>query len=194
MTAGAPADVLTRRQAELLDELETLFLGEGFARFTLDELALRLHCSKSTLYTLAGSKEQLALRVIRHFFRKATAAVEQQTISEDDPGRRVTAYLTAVARALSPAGPQFRRDLDRFAPGREIYEQNTAAAADRVRTLIAEGVALGRFRDVHPGLVADTVTTLMLRIGRGETARATGLDDAAAYRELSALLLHGISR
>jgi len=194
VTAGAPADVLTRRQAELLDELEALFLGEGFARFTLDELALRLHCSKSTLYTLAGSKEQLALRVIRHFFRKATAAVERQTIREDDPGRRVTAYLTAVARALAPAGPQFRRDLDRFAPGREIYEQNTAAAADRVRTLIADGVALGRFRDVHPALVADTVTTLMLRIGRGDTARATGLDDATAYRELAALLLHGVTR
>jgi len=194
VTAGAPADVLTRRQAELLDELEALFLREGFARFTLDELALRLHCSKSTLYALAGSKEQLALRVIRHFFRKATAAVEQRTVREDDPGRRVTAYLAAVAAALAPAGPEFRRDLDRFAPGREIYEQNTAAAADRVRALITDGMALGRFRDVHPGLVADTVTTLMLRIGRGDTGRATGLDDATAYRELAALLLHGITR
>ena len=192
MTAGAVAGVLTRRQAELLDQLEELFLTEGFAAFTLDDLALRLHCSKSTLYTLAGSKEQLALRVIRHFFRKATAAVEAQTAGEDDPGQRVTAYLVAVARALAPAGPEFRRDLDRFGPGREVYEQNTAAAADRVRELIADGVALGRFRDVHAGLVADTVTTLMLRIGRGDTARATGLDDATAYRELAALLLHGI--
>ena len=192
MTAGAVAGVLTRRQAELLDQLEELFLTEGFAAFTLDDLALRLHCSKSTLYTLAGSKEQLALRVIRHFFRKATAAVEAQTAGEDDPGHRVTAYLVAVARALAPAGPEFRRDLDRFGPGREVYEQNTAAAADRVRELIADGVALGRFRDVHAGLVADTVTTLMLRIGRGDTARATGLDDATAYRELAALLLHGI--
>ena len=62
-----------------------------------------------------------------------------------------------------------------------------------MRRLIADGVAEGRFREVHPALVADTVTTLMLRIGRGETARATGLDDATAYRELAALLLHGIS-
>jgi AcrR family transcriptional regulator len=144
---------LTRRQTELLDQLEALFLAEGFARFTLDDLAARLHCSKTTLYALAGSKEQLALRVVRHFFR----------------------------------------DLDAFAPGRETYERNTALAADRVRQLITDGVAEGRFREVHPALVADTVTTLMLRIGRGETARATGLDDATAYRELAALLLHGIS-
>ena len=184
---------LTRRRAELLDQLEELFLAEGFAGFTLEDLAVRLHCSKSTLYTLAGSKEQLAHRVVKDFFRKATAAVEAQTIRETDPPLRVVAYLTAVARALAPAGPAFHRDLDAFPPGRETYEQNTALAADRVRQLIADGVAQGRFREVQPTLIADTVTTLMLRIGRGETARATGLDDATAYRELAALLLHGIS-
>ena len=190
---SAADDRLTRRQAELLDQLEALFLAEGFARFTLDDLAERLRCSKSTLYALAESKERLAVRVIKHFFRKATDAVEAQTITEADPALRVTAYLSAVARALAPAGPAFHRDLDSFAPGREVYERNTALAADRVRELIAEGVAQGRFRDVHPALIADTVTTLMFRIGRGDTARATGLDDAAAYRELAALLLHGIA-
>jgi AcrR family transcriptional regulator len=184
---------MTRRQAELLDQLETLFLSDGFARFTLEDLAVRLRCSKSTLYALAGSKEQLALRVIRHFFRKATVAVEARTFTVQDPALRVTAYLTAVAAALAPAGAAFHRDLEAFPPGREVYERNTALAADRVRELIAEGVAQGRFREVHPTLVADTVTTLMFRIARGDTARATGLDDAAAYRELAALLLHGIT-
>jgi AcrR family transcriptional regulator len=192
-TVSAANGALTRRQAELLDQLEELFLAEGFSRFTLEDLALRLRCSKSTLYALAGSKEQLAHRVVKHFFRKATAAVEADTVIEDDPARRVTAYLSAVARALSPAGPAFHRDLDSFAPGREVYERNTAMAAERVRSLIAEGVAQGRFREVHPALIADTVTTLMFRIGRGDTQRATGLDDATAYRELAALLLHGIT-
>ena len=192
-TALDDAAGLTRRQAELLDQLEQLFLAEGFSRFTLEDFALRLHCSKSTLYALAESKEQLAHRVIKHFFRKATAAVEAHTVTEQDPALRVTAYLTAVAQALAPASPAFHRDLDAFAPGREVYERNTALAAERVRELIAEGVAQGRFREVHPALIADTVTTLMFRIGRGDTARATGLDAAAAYRELAALLLHGIS-
>src|SRR3954471_20050443 len=158
-TTVSPSDEagMTRRQAQLLDQLEELFLAEGFARFTLDDLALRLRCSKSTLYALAGSKEQLAHRVVKHFFRKATAAVEADTVTEGDPARRVTAYLSAVARALAPAGPAFHRDLDSFPPGREVYERNTAAAAERVRQLIDDGVARGRFREVHPALIADTV-------------------------------------
>ena len=190
----ADEGALTRRQAELLDQLEELFLAEGFVGFTLEDLALRLHCSKTTLYALADSKEQLAVRVVRHFFRRATATVEARTATEADPARRVTAYLEAVARALTPASRAFHRDLEAFPPGRAVYEHNTAVAAERVGALITEGVAAGRFREVNPALVADTVTTLMLRIGRGDTARATGLDDAAAYRELAALLLHGISR
>ncbi|PWW22151.1 TetR family transcriptional regulator [Geodermatophilus normandii] len=185
---------LTARQAQLLDQLTEVFLAEGFAGFTLEDLAVRLHCSKTTLYALAGSKEQLAVRVVRHFFRRATAAVETRTAGESDPARRVTAYLEAVAGELTPASRAFHQDLEAFPPGRAVYEHNTAAAAERVTAMIAEGIAAGRFREVHPGLVADTVTTLMSRIGRGDTARATGLDDATAYRELASLLLHGISR
>ena len=47
------------RREELLDELMELLLTEGFAGFTLDDLAARLRCSKRTLYALAASKEQL---------------------------------------------------------------------------------------------------------------------------------------
>jgi len=143
-TSDAGSVRLTRRQAELLDQLEGVFLAEGFGRFTLDDLALRLRCSKSTLYALAGSKEQLAARVIRHFFRKATEAVETRTATEEDPALRVTAYLTAVAQALAPASRAFYRDLDGFAPGRAVYEQNTAiAAVSVVHGDVPEGARYG---------------------------------------------------
>ena len=37
MTSTVAADArMTRRQAELLDQLEAMFLAEGFARLTLD--------------------------------------------------------------------------------------------------------------------------------------------------------------
>jgi hypothetical protein len=56
------------------------------------------------------------------------------------------------------AGPASRRDLERFEPARAVYERHTALAADRVRELVDEGVAAGRFRRVHAAPVADTVT------------------------------------
>ncbi len=184
----------TRRRSELFDALVDLFLAEGFAHLTLDDIAARLRCSKSTLYALAGSKEQLVRAATVHFFRRATDDVESRVAARASAAERITGYLSAVGVALSAASARFMADLDAFGPAREVYEINTRFAADRVRELVTEGVAAGEFRDVHAVFVADLAAAMMVRIQRGGVRAATGLDDAGAYRELAALLTAGISR
>jgi len=187
---SAPA----RSRDALLDDLVALFLAEGFRRFTLAQLAARLRCSKSTLYALGHSKEQVTANALKRFFRDATAAVEARTAEARDPADRIAAYLRAVADQLRPASPAFMADLAAHPLAREIYERNTAAAAARVSELIADGVRSGDFRDVHAAFVADTVAATMQRIQTGEVLAATGLRDADAYDELAALVLDGIRR
>lgn len=182
----------TRRRTELFDALVGLFLSEGFAHLTLDEIAATLRCSKSTLYTLAGSKEQLVRAATVHFFRSATEFVEAEVGRVAAPRERIAAYLSAVGTALDPVSDQFMSDLDAFAPARDVYEQNTRIAARRVQELIAEGVAAGDFRDVHAAFAADLVATVMVRIQQRVVRENTGLDDADAYRELAAILTGGI--
>jgi AcrR family transcriptional regulator len=182
------------RQEELLAELVELFLAEGFAQFTLAELADRLHCSKTTLYAFGASKEQLTVNVVVSFFRGATAAVERRTEAADEPGARIVAYLSAVADALRPASAAFIADLADHPATRAVYERNTHAAATRVGELVAVGIASGAFRDVHGPFVADTVAATMRRIQTGAVLAATGLHDAAAYDQLAGLILGGIRR
>jgi len=182
----------TRRRTELFDALVALLLAEGFAHLTLDDIAGRLRCSKSTLYTLAASKEQLVQAATVHFFRTATAAVEAQVSAATGARERIAAYLSAVGAALDPTSDQFMADLDAFPPARAIYEKNTRIAARRVQELIAEGVATGDFRDVHAAFAADVVATVMVRIQQRAVRDSTGLDDADAYRELAAILTGGI--
>lgn len=183
----------TQRRSDLFDALLAMFLTEGFAHQTLDDIAARLRCSKGTLYTLAGSKEQLVRAVTVHFFRRATDDVEKRVAEVSGARERVSTYLTAVGTALERASDQFMIDLDAFPPARAVYEQNTRIAARRVGELIAEGVAAGDFRDVHAAFAADLATTTMVRIQQGRMRAATGLDDAAAYRELAAILTTGIN-
>ena len=183
----------TRRRTELFDALVALLLTEGFAHLTLDDMAARLRCSKSTLYTLAASKEQLVQAATVHFFRSATGFVEDRVAATTGARDRIAAYLSAVGEALDPASEQFMADLDGFAPARAVYEQNTGIAARRVQELIAEGVAAGDFRDVHAAFAADLVAAAMVRIQQRVVRRTTGLDDADAYRELAAILTAGIS-
>lgn len=180
------------RRSELFDALVSLLLAEGFAHFTLDDLAGRLRCSKRTLYGLATSKEQLVRAAVVHFFRQATEQVEHAVAAAHEPSERVYAYLQAVAAQLAPASAQFFDDVAGFAPAAEVYERNTRAAAGRVRELIEEGVAAGVFRDVHVAFAADVITSAMVRIQRRQVAAATGLSDADAYVNLAGLALHGL--
>ncbi len=183
----------TARREQLFDELVQLLLAEGFRHLTLDDLASRLRCSKRTLYDLAGSKEQLVRAAVVHFFRSATARVEAAVPRRGPAPERLAAYLSAVARELAPASAGFFDDVAAFPPAARVYEQNTAAAARRVRQLLTRGVDDGDFRPVHVAFTADLVASTMSRIQQRQVAATTGLSDADAYAELSELVLHGLT-
>lgn len=177
------------RRTALLDRLVALFVDEGFADLTMDDMARRLQCSKSTLYQLAGSRQELVVAGVRRYFEAAVPVVEARIAGADDPGARVAAYLSAVADHLRPLSRAFVADLAAFAPADRIYRANTAAAADRIRELISEGIAAGDFRDVHAGFVAEMVAATMFEIQRGEMFARLELTDAEAYAELAAFVV-----
>ncbi len=192
------------RQADVFQRLITLTLERGFAGYTLEQAAIVLRCSKSTIYALAGSREQLIRAVVVAFFRGAAERVEERVALEPDPVRRVQTYLMAVADELRPASAQFMDDVAGFAPAREIYERiaaaiateatarNTAIAAERVRQLILDGIANDAFRDVPTAFIAEVVSSVMVRIQQREVSKNTGLSDAEAYADLANLIVNGI--
>ena len=122
----------TRRRTQLFDALVDLFLTAGFAHLTLDEIAGRLKCSKSTLYALADSKEQLVVAATVHFFRRATAEVEEHISAVSGARARITEYLSAVGNALDAASDQFMADLDAFPPARAVYEHPESVTLPRL--------------------------------------------------------------
>ncbi|WP_199441185.1 TetR/AcrR family transcriptional regulator [Umezawaea beigongshangensis] len=183
----------TARQVELLAGLEELFLAEGFARFTLDDLAARLRCSKSTLYSLAASKEQLAVRVVAHYFKATAERVEARVADVADVRERIGGYLSGAAEELRRASPRFIADVAEFAPTRSTYERNARAAADRIRGFVQRGVDDGVFRYVHATLVAEMAGLLIEGIQTGVLTRRAGVTDAEAFAGLADLLLGGLA-
>jgi len=179
------------RRQELLSGLIEIFMAEGFSGLSVEDLAARLQCSKSTLYALAPSKEQLITAVVREFFRRATERVETNLADQQEPIRRIGTYLHAIAAELAPASSTFYADLSAFAPAREIYSRNTAIAAKRIQELVRAAERPGRPVDaVFVGAVAAQV---MESIQRGRIQALTALDDAAAYTALADLIIAGIA-
>lgn len=180
-----------RRRDDLIDRLINVFLADGFANTSIEDLAHALRCSKSTLYTVANSKQQIIVTTVKYFFRRAASRVEAQIRRADgEPLERIRTYLLAISEELAPASPAFFADLDATEATREIYRENTQIAARRLQEIVLEAVpATSRDRAVFVGAVAAQV---MEGIHRGEIESATGLDDSAAYRALADLIVSGL--
>lgn len=181
------------RQAELLRRLQDLVLKEGFARLTVDDLAARLGCSKSTLYAISSSKEYLVTTAVRHFFRDATARVEEQVAGVIDPAKRIAVYLAAVGTEMRRMSPACYEDMVSHDATSGIYAVNSAAAARRVREFIREGIDTGRFRPLHAEFVGEAVGLLIDGIQHGELLVRTGLSSGDAFTELSDLVLAALT-
>lgn len=158
----------------------------------MDQLADRLRCSKTTLYSLADSKASLVVEVVKHFFRESTAEVEARVAAATDSRTRIVEYLTAVSERLRPLSREFMDDMAGFAPAADVYRHNTGAAADRIRQLIAEGIKAGEFRPVHAAFAAEMTAATMVGIQSGDMFRRLEISDADAYAELSSLLVSAL--
>lgn len=181
-----------RRRDELLEQLRGLFLAEGFLAFSLADLAERLRCSKTTLYLVAPTKEQIVVATVRSWLKGAAERVEATVAGSQEAADRLEAYMRAVSTELAPASPAFYADLAAFAPAGEVYRQNTRYAAARVQELVDDGVRDGSLRAVHAGFVGAAVAQVMAAIQGGDISAATGLDDAAAYEHLADLVARGV--
>jgi AcrR family transcriptional regulator len=181
-----------QRRDEMLARLEQLILAEGFRELTIDDIASRLQCSKSTLYAVASSRDQLVAAAVRHFFRDATRAIETRVAEIAGPEERIATYLASVGDEMRRMSVACYDDMTSFEATDEIYRLNARASARRVRELIHEGVAAGAFREVNAEFLGESVGLLIDGIMHGALLERTGLSSGDAYLELSSLVLNAL--
>jgi AcrR family transcriptional regulator len=173
-------------------QLEDILLAEGFTELTMDDLAQRMNCSKATLYSLAGSKEQLVVTVTKRFFGRAAEEIEAAVAAEPDARQRIATYLAGVGTAMRRQAPAFYVDMVGCDPTAAIYRHNSDTAARRVREMIEDGVKQGVFRPVDGTFAAQLITLAIDGIQSGALLRTTGLGAGDAFAELGDLLLNGL--
>jgi AcrR family transcriptional regulator len=184
----------TARVEQLLAQAGDIVLAEGFTTITMDQLAQRLGCSKATLYSVAGTKEQLVQTITRRFFLTATEEIERAVADEADPRRRIRTYLTGVGTAMRLQSPTFYDDMVNYEPTARIYRKNSDAAARRVHEMIDDGIRAGALRDVNGTFAAQVVALTIDAVQSGALLHSTGLTAGDAFSELGDLILDGLSR
>lgn len=179
------------REEQMLEQLEAIFLSDGFRAVTVERLARQLRCSKRALYALAPSKEDLFLRVFDRYLSRLR--------EEGARGARAARPEEAFAPFLTPAIDAARklsatliRDMTAYPPANEMWERHTRQRMAGLRHLVERCVADGIFRDANALLVAEVVAASLRRISEPKFLAASKLSYREAVAELYGLLLHGL--
>jgi AcrR family transcriptional regulator len=178
----------TPRQTELLDQLEELFLREGFAQSTLDDIVGKLRCSKMTLYTLAPSREQLILAVLRRFFEQASGRINMQLARYRSSARRTRAVLEATIGELRRITPTCFDDVLGYSTTHELYEHFTRSCSELLLNVLSQTRDEGGDSLAASRFTSEVVRILFDEIVTGELERTTGLNDRELLEHLFRLV------
>ncbi|AKK05392.1 hypothetical protein CMUST_05270 [Corynebacterium mustelae] len=189
-TDNSPA-TLTPRQRALFSDILQSFLSDGFETFTIDGATKKFHCSKSTIYSLGRSRDEVIRRILISFFREVTRRTDLALRNYKSPKSALENYFHAIGNALEPASAAFMRDLAKEAVAREIYDTNTKAATRKIADLIEKGIATGDFNTENPDFIAALIATGLEQIQQGVFSEL--IDAHQAYRQFGTLLLHGLT-
>lgn len=197
--SAAPRPLLSRkaearlgpRHREVLEQLDRLFMENGFASFTITDLVREAGCSRRTLYEIAPSKEQLVLVVLdRRLHRMGRAALDSI-----DPG----APLADQIRQYIAGGVGYQLfapmvdDLADEAPARRLVDRHYRFVMTVVQQLVGIGIERGEFTaKVDPAVVASVVTGSSLYFMQSAVAEDTGLGLTQLVTGMLDLVLGGL--
>ena len=177
----------------LLDELERLFVAEGFAHLSVADLAARLRVSRSTLYRLATGKQELAELVISRMFDRMGESGRVALEEAANAAARVAACLGDGGALARTGGLEFSRDLEANPGTRVICDRRQALVMGLLEGLVEDGVRSGGFRPVPVALVVQVADAAHARLRDPAVLGALGLTHAEAIDALTGILLNGIS-
>jgi AcrR family transcriptional regulator len=180
------------RQEEVLDSVEGAFLRDGLAGVRIGALAAEAHCSRSTLYEMARTKEELFLLVLGRMLRRISQRGAAEIAGHDDPVERLRAMLVSGSLDFAPFSATFTEAVQDYAPARTILDRHLAAARDVLAELIDDAVRAGRFRPVNSLIVADGLFGVVRRFTEPGSVQATGVSSGAAMLEFTDALIDGL--
>ncbi|WP_405904124.1 TetR/AcrR family transcriptional regulator [Streptomyces sp. NBC_00656] len=180
------------RQTELLDDLEALFLASGFRHLTIGEMASRVRCSRRTLYTIAGSKEELVILVIERFYNRLGREARRRAAEVSDPVEKIGAYMSAPVDRYRDVSPELNSDMLGYTPTRHVVDRHKELAMQALHVIIKDGTASGAIRFAEPMLLAEILDAAFQRIRDPEVLAMTGMGRSDALRAFIDLLARGL--
>ena len=189
---GDGEGLASRRIRRILDDLETLFLADGFMHLTTDDIARKLRCSKATLYRLARTRDDIYAKVVHRFLDKVHADGLQSARAASSWSDALVGFLGAGVRGAREVSWAFVRDMRRHPGARRLLMSHQRQRVAELERLIEAGLTRGGYRALHARLVAELLLPMMAKVFEPEFLTSVGLSLAQAYEEAYRMVEYGL--
>jgi AcrR family transcriptional regulator len=184
-------------RARIMEEAALLFARSGYENSALADVAASLGMSKAAIYHYFATKQDIYDAIIIDVLSGLTAAVSAEVAREQTPDGRLRRFMLAHARYFEARHAGFVTMLIGYSGMSARYRDDAARLRgeyeQRLRSLIADGVERGAFRDVDPIATGRAILSMLnwmarwYKPGQGQTAESV----ADGYYDL---LLGGLRR
>ena len=185
--------LLGARHRQVLGQLESLFLSEGFAGLSVRELAAHVGCSRRTLYELAPSKDDLVLLVLDRFLQRVGRSALDSIDAEASYAEQIRAYIAGAAE-LSRLTQVFAEDLADEPAARRLFDRHFEFVTAVTEVLVRRGAAAAEFRPVAPAVVAGVLAASALYFSQAARLGEAGIDYDTAIDTMVELVVTSLSR
>ena len=181
------------RREELLDGVMSIIAARGFSEVRTAEVARRLHCSESSLYKIAPSKDSLMLLAIARWGELAFEDLEARVATGETASQRARAYFRAGAARLRPLSLAFYADVARFESTRLAWRTTVVDRyIDRFVELVREAEEGGEIRRVNIRFLGEVLRGIGFVTRDERVLNASGLTSEQAVLEVDSLVWDGL--
>lgn len=173
-----------------LEEMESRSL-----KFTMDDLARKLHASKSSIYKIVDSKEDL-IRLVMHWAMDKFDRKAAELLSGQGPvNRRLMAYCGLYFHTFWYLPDAVNEDLEaRYEEIWKEWDQYREARFDDMMALLKEGVEKGEYRKVNLPVVRQCVFSAARGLTDPDFLRKTNMTGRDVLEILEDIMLKGLEK
>lgn len=179
------------RREELLDGVMKIIAKRGFSDVTISEIAGELHCSASSLYKIAPSKDSLVVVTITRWGEHILEDMEVGARKGKTASEKARNYYRVAVESIRPLSHDFRSDTNRFESARLAYAIFSDRFLERFVELLDDAVKSGDIRPLNTkflGLILRQIALLM----REDQLSSCGINAAKAMSEVEKLIWDGV--
>jgi AcrR family transcriptional regulator len=181
------------RREELLDGVTTITAARGFSEVGIAEMAQELHCSQSSLYKIAPSKDRLIVLAIRRWGDRASEAAEVRAQRGGSASERARAFFRAEMGSMHSLSERFYADIGRYEWARLAWCSSVMEPfLKRFLELVQLAVDAGEIRPVNTRLLAEVLKQVLLVLRNKRVLLAAGLTVEEATLEADSFLWDGV--